>query len=89
MEAGQDGSVARVLVAELDNLSLVPRTHMAPCTLVTPWLVYTHRHYVVISKCKKKDEVRFELGIVGPTCHPSTREAEAGKYLRSRPAWST
>jgi major histocompatibility complex class I len=29
------------------------------------------------------------LGVVAHTFNPSTREAEAGGFLSSRPAWST
>ena len=34
-------------------------------------------------------EVSEELGVVAHTFDPSTREAEAGEFLSSRPAWST
>jgi hypothetical protein len=32
---------------------------------------------------------RFEPGVVAHAFDPSTREAEAGGFLSSRPAWST
>jgi hypothetical protein len=31
----------------------------------------------------------LQLGVVAHTFNPSTREAEAGGFLSSRPAWST
>jgi hypothetical protein len=31
----------------------------------------------------------LELGVVARAFNPSTREAEAGRFLSSRPAWST
>jgi major histocompatibility complex class I len=31
----------------------------------------------------------LEPGVVVHTFNPSTREAEAGRFLSSRPAWST
>jgi major histocompatibility complex class I len=31
----------------------------------------------------------MELGMVAHTFNPSTREAEAGRFLSLRPAWST
>jgi hypothetical protein len=33
--------------------------------------------------------IYIKLGMVAQAFNPSTREAEAGKFLSSRPAWST
>jgi major histocompatibility complex class I len=34
-------------------------------------------------------KINFEPGVVVHAFNPSTREAEAGGFLSSRPAWST
>jgi hypothetical protein len=34
-------------------------------------------------------ETHTQLGVVAHAFNPSTREAEAGGFLSSRPAWST
>jgi hypothetical protein len=34
-------------------------------------------------------KIKTELDVVEHTFNPGTREAEAGKFLSSRPAWST
>jgi hypothetical protein len=34
-------------------------------------------------------EITAEPGVVAHAFNPSTREAEAGRFLSSRPAWST
>jgi hypothetical protein len=39
--------------------------------------------YVCVHKC------RGQPGVVAHAFNPSTREAEAGGFLSSRPAWST
>jgi hypothetical protein len=44
------------------------------------------RRYKELKKKKKK---KNWPGIVGHVFNPSTREAEAGGFLSSRPAWST
>jgi hypothetical protein len=36
-------------------------------------------------KCK----INHQMGVVAHAFNPSTREAEAGGFLSSRPAWST
>jgi hypothetical protein len=38
-------------------------------------------------KCSKS--ILYELGVVAHAFSPSTPEAEAGRFLSSRPAWST
>jgi hypothetical protein len=38
---------------------------------------------------KNQKEKRSEPGVVAHAFSPSTREAEAGGFLSSRPAWST
>jgi hypothetical protein len=35
------------------------------------------------------NKMKFQLGVVVHAFNPSTREAEAGGFLSSRPAWST
>jgi hypothetical protein len=45
-----------------------------------------------ISKKKKENRIKMcggRLGVVVHTFNPSTQEAEAGRFLNSRPAWST
>jgi hypothetical protein len=37
----------------------------------------------------KNKDVNFKLGVVAHSFNPSTWEAEAGRFLSSRPAWST
>jgi hypothetical protein len=40
-----------------------------------------------LQNCRKK--CAFKPGVVVHAFNPSTREAEAGGFLSSRPAWST
>jgi hypothetical protein len=35
------------------------------------------------------EKINYEPGVVAHAFNPSTREAEAGGFLSSRPAWST
>jgi hypothetical protein len=39
--------------------------------------------------CNKIKNLNVEPGVVAHTFNPSTREAEAGGFLSSRPTWST
>jgi hypothetical protein len=69
------------------QLSLSPETEFKPCVSD------------LIKKCKKKKKERKkkekkkkkgkEPGVLAHAFNPSTREAEAGGFLSSRPAWST
>jgi hypothetical protein len=45
-----------------------------------------HAHKIIRFSLKKRKE---QAGVVAYTFNPSTREAEAGRFLSSRPAWST
>jgi hypothetical protein len=38
---------------------------------------------------KTNKQTKNELGMVAHAFRPSTRETEAGRFLSSRPAWST
>jgi hypothetical protein len=40
-------------------------------------------------KKEKRKEKKKKLGVVAHAFNPSSREAEAGGFLSSRPAWST
>jgi hypothetical protein len=48
-------------------------------------LDYIHRSYINIIPSRKKTK----LGVVAHSFNPSNWEAEAGRFLSSRPAWST
>ena len=65
------------LAARPDNLSSSPRAYMIGEKQLL--------QYSQISSSK----VVFKLGMVAHAFNPSTREAEAGGFLSSRPAWST
>jgi hypothetical protein len=41
----------------------------------------------IVRPCLKK--IIFKAGVVAHTFNLSTQEAEAGRFLNSRPAWST
>jgi hypothetical protein len=50
----------------------------------------TQRNFVSKKpKPKKKKKKKKKPGMVAHAFNPSTREAEAGGFLSSRPAWST
>ncbi|EDL12426.1 mCG1031467, partial [Mus musculus] len=44
-------------------------------------LIFLHKHH--------DQETSWELVMVAHAFNPSTREAEAGRFLSSSPAWST
>jgi hypothetical protein len=50
---------------------------------------YTEKPYLGKKKKKPEKKMFFEPALVAHTFNPSTREAEAGRFLCSRPAWST
>jgi hypothetical protein len=43
----------------------------------------------IFENCSRVQDHPAEPGVVAHTFNPSTREAEAGGSLSSRPAWST
>jgi hypothetical protein len=52
----------------------------------------TNVYYVAIKNISEKTKNKktdLKLGVVAHAFNPSTREAEAGGFLSSRPAWST
>jgi hypothetical protein len=74
-----------------DDLSYVPNTHIVQFQGIwnalfwlprTPYL-NTYSIHIYINKNKSL------LGVVAQAFNPSTLEAQAGKFLSSRPTWST
>jgi hypothetical protein len=57
------------------------------------WEAYEQEWFksVVLKVClsQKLLEIKIQPGMVVLAFNPSTREAEAGEFLSSRPAWST
>jgi hypothetical protein len=45
--------------------------------------------YSILKSQRKFAKKKFGWAVVVHAFNPSTLEAEAGKYLNSRPAWST
>jgi hypothetical protein len=87
--AGVMARQVKVLVTKLDYLSLSPRTHMQKERTDSPRLssdlqtcTHTHTH-THIHKMLKSFKL---LGVVVHAFNPSTLEAEAGRFLSSRPA---
>jgi hypothetical protein len=56
------------------------------CAHITPQTGAVHTCTHITPQTNKKT---FPLGVVAHAFNPSTREAEAGGFLSSRPIWST
>jgi hypothetical protein len=52
-------------------------------------LIYFRNKNEVVQKCKTQENKILCQAVVRHTFNPSTWEAEAGRFLSSRPAWST
>ena len=49
-----------------------------------------HSYTVCVKSNKQTNkQKRYKPGVVAHTFNPSIQEAEAGRFLSSRPAWST
>jgi hypothetical protein len=69
--------------------------NLAPCSIEIKDFVLKEQGQKKKKRKKEKKEKerkkrkRKELGMVVHAFNPSTLEAEAGRFLSSRPAWST
>jgi hypothetical protein len=69
-------------------LRIKPRSPERATVVIVAWFQKDHTR-PNSSTAGLLREKRVKLGVVAHTFNPSTWEAEAGRFLSSRPAWST